>query len=289
MDRRALMALLESGLPARAERVRHPDHPLLFRGPDLLALGEPRQLTALFISSKRQRHTAPSELSRYLLSRLAYPEDTLFVLALEDGMEVSDSYRVLFDEIIRLREGRRPRVPLRRRGPNESSEALLGIRSSHHERFAITWSSTVSGERQGNRETRTPSTAQFTLDRTTQGRQRLQLEPIGNESSTERRLDVGEPLGVIVRSRARRQKRAPSLRELLVRATLTATRADYALDADPGVLPDLSELLLAGNLRLQIHENQETSRPRSRAFDAMKPLRAAAFAGFETISEETTG
>lgn len=287
LDRRTLMSLVLSGLPKRAEYVKYPDHPLLFQGPDVLAIGPQQQLTAIFIASSRRRHTSPSELSRYLLSKLAYPEETLFVLAVEEETVVGDSYFVLFNEIVRLRADRTPRVPLTKRSRKRVDETLDGIRSSHHERFAVTWSSTLSGERLGDRIPYSPSSTEFTVSRNPRKREQLKLQPLEPVRSLEL---TGRPtsLGVLVPSGATRpRRRSRSLRTVLQEASTVAARADYALDEDPVILPDLSELLSRGDIHLQIHENQDVRRATTRGFDVYKPLRAAAFAGLESIVEDT--
>ena len=81
MARRDLIERVLAGLPAMSDSVAYPDHPLLLRGPDILASIDSR-LTAYFILDRPVHRIPVRLLSDVVLSRLALPMKTSFVLIL---------------------------------------------------------------------------------------------------------------------------------------------------------------------------------------------------------------
>jgi hypothetical protein len=71
-----------------------------------------------------------------------------------------------------------------------------------------------------------------------------------------------------------------STRELLSSATHLAVRADYWLDHGVRGIEEVAGLLQTRDAHLALHKNKISVPTEVHQFDALKPFRAAAFAGF---------
>ncbi|MGR6320780.1 hypothetical protein Q2K19_21875 [Micromonospora soli] len=67
---------------------------------------------------------------------------------------------------------------------------------------------------------------------------------------------------------------------------MTAARLDYCLDAGVEGFSEVEANMRTHGLHLALHYNRLPALPGTRAFDALKPIRAAAFAGFATDLED---
>jgi hypothetical protein len=72
------------------------------------------------------------------------------------------------------------------------------------------------------------------------------------------------------------------LRPSLSSATNIAARYDYGLTRGIEGLSEVSRLANSSDIHLALHHSRLNVAARTSTFDAMKPFRAAAFAGFET-------
>src|SRR5690349_16920357 len=106
MSRAELVRTVVEGLPTRSASVSSPDHPLLLRGPDILALID-GELTAYFVIGQRTRQV----ISRVVLSRLAYPPGTSFVAVLDRSVTLDDEYAALFEEVVEISNARAMSFP----------------------------------------------------------------------------------------------------------------------------------------------------------------------------------
>ena len=79
-----------AGLPASSDSVAYPDHPLLLRGPDVLASVR-SSLTAYFVLDQPVSHLPIRVLSNVVLSRLALPREANFVLILGERADIRNS------------------------------------------------------------------------------------------------------------------------------------------------------------------------------------------------------
>jgi hypothetical protein len=238
------------------ERVPFPDHPLLLRGPDVLASND-GQLFAYFVFSRPMNGV----IADLILSRLALPSETRFALVSNEQSTLSDDSLAFFDEILFMR-GRSDQelsaMSIDRAG---SSQVIESIRGIHHERFADAWASTT---RHWHRRRRTPGRATSLLHA---DRSPLRAKYMG--------FDNGE-LFFTPPDSATWRSEAASLRN----AMTAAVRADYNLDNGTDGMFEVSDLVRSGDAHLALHRGRLHYRPKIRSFDPAKPFRAAAFAGF---------
>lgn len=141
-SRRVLSAELRHALSDEFIIVSNPDHPLLLRGPDLLAGGR-GGLTAIMCVTATERAQPQMAVARFALSRMALPTHARFVLAAED--DDAEVVRVLEADVAAVVSLRNPRErtemisisanPLRI--PQRPIPEKL--RAQVHERFATTY------------------------------------------------------------------------------------------------------------------------------------------------------
>lgn len=102
MDTMDLQAFLRRRLEGDSVVLRHPDHPYLAEGPELL-VGASHQLTAVFAPKQTEILAHPERLlARLALTRLALPADTRTALYAERG-DVGRLH-LHFDEVFSSRE-----------------------------------------------------------------------------------------------------------------------------------------------------------------------------------------
>jgi hypothetical protein len=95
-DRREALARLVYSLRRRHDVVvERPDHPLLVDGPEVLAAADGR-LAALFLATRREASSEHQLIDRLIASRLAYPPQTMCLLVQGPG-DVSESTTLAFD------------------------------------------------------------------------------------------------------------------------------------------------------------------------------------------------
>jgi hypothetical protein len=274
--RRQLMQRLVAGLPATAESVVQPDHPLLFRGPDLLTV-QNSALSAYFLYSARESYTAPSERSRLFLSRLALPQGAAVVLAVEDASRLHQlsTSLPLYDYILEVHPNSTRGTPSGRLTLGPAVEVVERIRPFHYERFSDAWAGTInSTERGSERRQRGMSTADYNRLR----RRRAFDEDIGPLLE-----DVPPAAESVARARAANElpdrQRWQSAVRGLGRAATRAVELDYMIDRRGDRLTEVAAMLKRNDAYLAVHEVEVALPLTSRVFDPLKPLRAAAFAG----------
>ncbi len=270
VQRRQLVQRVASALQS-SETVAYPDHPLLLRGPDILALSR-GALTAYFVyNGHGPRPTSRQERARFLLVRLAMPPGTACVLVVDAPATVSFTPAdLLLDEVVTLRELRvfdrsRPEFSL-----GQSAEVIEDVRSFHNQRFAEAW------------------TQAFDIPRRLRVRSETPGEPTSETAS--RRGDLGRLrwMGVdngilYARSEART---SADLRRAVARTNSTAVSLDYDLSLGLSGVAETSAKLRSGRGHLAVHHFSTEVATRKPSFDAFKPQRAAAFAGVEAIGFE---
>lgn len=100
MRRRDLVQALCRSTPDQDNIVAYPDHPFLVRGPDVLARDDEGLVAYFVYASGDPRPGLSAGRARTLLSRLALPKNTEFVLVCEPPTrELSDGDVELFDAI----------------------------------------------------------------------------------------------------------------------------------------------------------------------------------------------
>ena len=128
-------------MPSRDRTAVYPDHPLLVRGPDVLAdiNGE---LVAYFAhTGSGPRPGSHAERARMLLSRLALPGRTTFVLlATSTKVLLDDDDLDLFDAIQYGVKSARSSARRWEVIGNDLAALVNGVRPFHLERFADAWS-----------------------------------------------------------------------------------------------------------------------------------------------------
>lgn len=287
--RRQLMQRLVAGLPRGSDAVAYPDHPLLFRAPELLVAHE-GSLVCIFLYSARDSYTTAAERSRMLLTRLAMPRGTALVLAVEnsDRLGALEHSVPFHDEVIVFRPNSALRTPAGRIALGRGAEVVEELKPFHNERFADAWTATVEPVSRRERPLR---------NRITTAEVRRQSREIGagTEAPTPiparmdgRQLDVPEnavvggtgPQGIgghpesLSRSEVTR---------ILNRDAMNAVELDYYIDRGVNHLPDVAGMLSQGGAALEIRQSYLSLPRAQRTHDAVKPLRAAAFAGIESL------
>jgi hypothetical protein len=142
VSRRDLIERVLAGLPASSDSVALPDHPLLLQGPDVLASVR-NVLTAYFILDRPTHRLPIKVLSNVVLSRLALPRETNFVLVLGEGADIRDNDTEAFEEVVEMSGNRSPRTPAGRMNESRGAELMELLRRPHDERFARAWASTA--------------------------------------------------------------------------------------------------------------------------------------------------
>jgi hypothetical protein len=146
MSRRDVVREVVESLADRDNAVAYPDHPLLVRGPDVLA-GLDDGLTAFFLYTEDGlKPGSPVGRARTLLSRLALPQDATFVLVVPSAdTALRDDDLELFDAV---QYGTRSRGRTRRQWEvfNHRAAALARqLPGFHLQRFAEAWATRDSG------------------------------------------------------------------------------------------------------------------------------------------------
>jgi hypothetical protein len=247
--------------------VSYPDHPLLVSAPDILAIVDGR-LTAFFLRNEdASANLSRDEISRILLGRLALPPDTRFGLMVAGDVEVNPTYLQLLDGVQYGMEGRHPTTANWEPSYSPLPEILNRLRSSHNARFADAWpaSSSVS-TRQPTRDSGDPTSVRRALPR------RI---PQWAE------LDNGVIYANLKESRDRTEL-VRSVRQL----NALSVEIDYGFDRGLDALFNVAAEISGHRAHLATHHATVTLPQTTRAWDVLKPLRAAAFAG---ISVQTNG
>ncbi len=254
-----------AGWPAGSDFVVDPGHPLLLRGPDVLASYR-GTLTAYFGFTQQSRRPLASLLPKVVLSRFALPAGTSFVLALDPPADLADEEASLFEELVVAADERLAHVPIGRMSTSAGAEATEPLRMFHHERFAEAWALSTRG-RKPTRRTRGEPASFY-------GQRALRLT---RAMARYTGYDNGQFYFVSGES-----GRENYPRTWLSSATDLVVRIDYDLDDGLSGLSQISGLTLSGNAYLPLHGNSISIHADPREFDALKRLRAAAFAGIAT-------
>ena len=252
-----------ASLPTQANFVSFPDHPLLLRGPDVLASIN-GALRAYFVLSRSMHHM----ISDVVLSRLALPAETKYILVSDAPLPLDTDGITFFEEVM-MTGVEEEEVPVGDVMRTDGAQLIETFRPFHHERFADAWASTTG---RWHRKRKTPG------------------EPsslFGPRIGWSRRyMDFHE--GEFIFSpppQASWRSITPSLHY----ATISAVRADYNLGGGISGLAEVSRLAESGRAHLALHRGRLPSREQVVTFDALKPFRAAAFAGFATKGLEDFG
>jgi hypothetical protein len=262
MTRQELKQAVLRGLPPDADAVVSPDHPLLLHGPDVIAAIH-GTLIAYFISLRGAREIA-AILPKVMLSRLAFPPGAACVLVLGEPITPSNDLSVFFEEIVVLADGEQPIIPIGTTATSAGLEAAESMRTLHHERFADTWTATT--RRHGVRRRRLPG-------------EPTSLYGVRAPRLPTRYMDFHHGEFFFVPSPAAGPSR---IRTWLSKAIDIAVSSDYGLEAGIDGLSTVSRIAVSGDAHLARHYSVMPSLPATRAFDSLKPLRAAAFAGYAT-------
>jgi hypothetical protein len=258
MLRAELIRAVVAGLPTRSASVASPDHPLLLRGADFLALTD-GELAAYFMVGQRTRQI----ISRVILSRFAFPEGTSFVAVLDRSVTFEDAYSALFEEVIEFSGARTISFPAGTMRKSAGTELLDSLRFFHHERYAEAWAVTTN---RWHRRRKTPG-------------EPSSLYAITETGPTARYTDFHEGSFIFLPPGSSSWR---TLSPSLSNATDVAARYDYNLTQGIAGLSEVSRLANSSATHLALHHSRMNVPVRPSAFDALKPYRAAAFGGFAT-------
>lgn len=258
MDRRRTVLEVAKRTFHGSDFVVYPDHPLLARGPDVLGV-DPDGLLALFVyTSVTHRPRSRGERARLLLSRLALPRGTRFVLvAVADDQPLADIDVGLFDQVDHLA----PNLESLQVERTETGvvELVEHLRVFHSERFAEAWTSRGAERNPTVRGESGPPTFSYFLP---QGRH-------------PRWIDV-EHDGLV----AELGRTSPLLRSVEQLAALMVA-GDYGLSEGLSGIERTGSSLMGNDAHLALHRLMVERRfpVRARTGDPLKAYRAAAFAG----------
>jgi hypothetical protein len=258
MLRSELVRAVVAGLPTRSVSVASPDHPLLLRGPDILALID-GELTAYFVIGQRTREI----VARVVLSRFAFPAGTSFVAALDQSASLNDEYAALFEEVVEISGVRAVSFPAGRMYDSAGAELIDSLRFFHHERYGEAWAVTTNRWHRRRKIPGEPSS----------------LFAMTGARPTARYADFHDGSFIFVPPDSASWR---SLSPSLSNVTEVAARYDYNLNRGIAGLAEVSRLTNSANAHLALHHSRINSPVRASRFDALKPFRAAAFAGFAT-------
>jgi hypothetical protein len=256
MARAELIRNVLTGLPTGADAVPFPDHPLLLRGPDILASID-GVLTAYFVFNRSMRQIVPD----VVLSRLALPVGTRFILAQDTSARISDNDWSFFDEVIAQSDGEDMETVAGSSLRQDSAQAIDSVRGFHHERFSDAWATTT---RRWHRKRKTP------------GEPTSAYGMIQGQYGT-RYMDFHRGQFIFEPPQSADWRR---IRPSFYSAATAAIRTDYNLGRGMPGLEEISRLTVSGNAHLALHRGWLPTRTEGNAFDVYKPFRAAAFAGF---------
>lgn len=260
MRRRDLVRGLAESLPDQNNTVEYPDHPFLVRSPDVLSVVD-GGLAAYFVHHSSDPRAGSREArARTLLSRLALPDGTTFILVTgSPDISLADDDVDLFDAVqIGIRPSNRPREQWNT-VDRPTASIVRQLRPFHFARFAEAWAARNSTSAEHRRHG-------VPISRL---RTATSVRPTNDFDIADGRL-----FGQIPESSTR-----ATLNRRISRLVTDATELDYA--------PSLESLersvgaLLSDDVYLPMHE---TKAPlvASQASDIFKPYRAAAFAGIHT-------
>ncbi|MEU2032755.1 hypothetical protein [Nocardia amamiensis] len=266
MTRRDLVQALRRSMPDPANSVAYPDHPLLVRGPDVLARDETGLVAYFVYADSDPKPGSATGRAHTLLSRLAFPDNTLFVLVAASREVVLTEHDVeLFD---RISYG----IPSSQfhRGDSglsgfQSGGIVAELKPFHMQRFGDTWATRDSD----------PSIAQP---------DRIPISIISHRTDRRRiRLpqNIGLENGQLFAWTDPTMTRRSSISRQVSRMIAIAVDVDY-----PRTLDGLSTLVSALHSHkayLPVHHLRTPEPEASRVSDILKPYRAAAFAGFHTM------
>jgi hypothetical protein len=267
MSRRDLIERVLAGLPASSDAVAYPDHPLLIQGPDILASSS-GALTAYFVLDRHVRRLPLKMLSDVVLSRLALPRQTSFVLILGNEAGIRDEDSQIFEEVAALSADQFGGVPNGRMRESWGAEVIESLRRPHNERFGMAWASAV----------RRRGASRGVADYPTS----LRAIEADLPYTRSRFMDFNEGRFIVSPPTAGGRVRA---RDLLDRATHVAVQVDYWLDLGVAGIGEVAQVMRSPNTYLALHENRLNPPTEVHRFDVLKSFRAAAFAGFSTRAE----
>jgi hypothetical protein len=259
MSRRDLVRELFRSMPDRENAVAYPDHPHLIRGPDVLARVDDRLVAYFIYADGGTKPGSRTGRALTLLSRLALPEGTAFVLV------DASTYRTLDNSDLDLFDGVQHTASTR----NELStdwEALddwpatlvRRLRPFHLRRFADAWATRAYDAPERN-QPGVPTS-------------KLRSSKAGNFGGDLDQHDgrLYAPLDEVPDRRA--------LSRRVSRLVTTAVEYDYSTSLDS--LEVTVGALISRDAYLPLHQATAPLRTTNRVFDVLKPYRAAAFAGF---------
>jgi len=279
MTRAEMIRALLANLPTGSDSVSYPDHPLLLRGPDVLATYR-NSLTAYFVMARSTQNSINQMLSTALLSRLALPLGTRLVFVVAEATRLAEEASWLFEETVEAGRNKNLRVPVDPLPISGVAEVFEALRNPHHDRFAEAWAPTTRGRRFTRRTPGEPTSLRG-----------LTREAISHESGGPPELEDSDSIAQpgpqylafdngIFYFRPPGALAASRLSRLTSDAAATAVSVDYGLEFGFQGLVDVADLVRSQDAHLALHHGEIPIESHEVPFDATKPLRAAAFAGF---------
>jgi hypothetical protein len=263
MSRRDLVRDLVRSMPDRENAVAYPDHPHLMRGPDVLARVDDRLVAYFLFADGGFKPGSPAGRALTLLSRLALPEGTAFVLVdySTHGLR-SDHDLDLFDGVQFNPPSERKNLggPWEDVGNDVPATLVRKLRPFHSRRFADAWAT---------RDSFLPRRIQPGIPTPQLRGPKIQRLPRGVDEQD------GQLYAPLDQARDRSE-----LARRFSRLVTTAVEYDYSTSLDS--LEATVGALISRDAYLPLHQATAPMRTANRVSDTLKPYRAAAFAGFHT-------
>lgn len=262
VGRREFVRELAASLSKGGRSVAYPDHPVLMRGPDVLAhVGE--GLVAYFVfTGNGPTPRSGAEQARILLSRFALPIQTRFILVVPSGgTELREPDSALMDGIqIGVGRGLGPRQDAEL-GNSSAASVINELRPFHLRRYSDAWATRPQVQVPSFASPR-PGVPTSELGRPRKRRSQPPWAAIDN--------------GVLYAGFENLPGRL-GLGSAVTRLVTTAVDMDYATAHRS--LWETAAALEGGDAHLSLHHANFPSVKLNRSADPFKPLRAAAFAG----------
>ncbi len=269
VGRREFIKQLAVSVSERGHSVSYPDHPLLMRGPDVLAQVDD-QLVAYFVfMGSGPKPRSDVEQARLLLSRFALPLRTCFIMVVPTrGIELQEADVALVDGVqYGLGRGRGPTHDAEL-GDSFAASIVNELRPFHLLRYSDAW----AARPRLNAQSPLPERPGIPTSKLARKRQRRHTPPwaaIDNGVLYAGLEDVPSRVG---------------LNPAVMRLVTTAVDMDYSVTQRS--LTDTAHALAAGDAHLAVHHATFPPILLGRSADPYKLLRAAAFSGIRTENME---
>ncbi|QJY45141.1 hypothetical protein [Pseudonocardia broussonetiae] len=167
--------------------------------------------------------------------------------------------------------------------PGVGSDVVEELRPFHSERFAEAWELTADPKARTRRRRERSGLSTAEYGQRQRNMRYRSVDELDDESGVP---DWPLPAASVGDGRPDARVAKPVRPLTLDRSSLEAVRLDYSIEQRDDRIAEVATMLRSNDAYLAVRENRLNRASSSRRFDALKPVRAAAFAGIATISGE---